>query len=153
MAESHFTCPLCIPKFPKLGIFNVFSDVNLDVKGQEFELGNGRRTSDPEEAYNCILERDFPEYNFEDGKQAEVLFTPPIYLHQRMDISMAPKGILETIIGMIFNQGTKGQIEGDHFEEHVFNCWKSFFSSVVYIIKTFMVNCPSSRTHSCKFSR
>jgi hypothetical protein len=55
---------------------------------------------------------------------------------------MAPKGILETIIGMIFNQGTKGQIEGDHFEEHVFNCWKSFFSSVVYIIKTFMVNCP-----------
>jgi hypothetical protein len=130
MAESHLTCSVCPPKFPKLGFYNAFSDVNLDVPDQEFDLGNGRKTKDQEEAYYFVLERDFPDYNFEDEKQTEVLFTPPVFVHQRMDISLTPKGIRAYTMNMIDNLGTKGKLEGDDFEEQVFNNWKSFLTSL-----------------------
>ncbi len=122
-------CSVCPPKFPKLGFYEAFSDVNLDVEGQEFDVGNGRRTKDPEEAYSLVLERDFPDFNFEDGKQSEVLFTPPVYVHQRMDISLIPEDVRVDILNSVHNKGTQGKLEGDNFEEQVFNHLKSFLAT------------------------
>ncbi len=130
MEESHLTCSVCPPKFPKLGFYEAFSDVNLDVPDQEFDLGNGKRTKDPEEAYSSVLAKDFPGYIFEDGKQKEVLFTPPVFVHQRMDISLTPEDAREEIMNKVSDPGAKGQLEGDFFEEHVFNSWKSFLTSL-----------------------
>jgi hypothetical protein len=45
-----------------------------------------------------------------------------------MDISLTPDEVRDEIMNKVSDSGAKGQLEGDFFEEQVFNSWKSFLS-------------------------
>jgi hypothetical protein len=66
MAKMDEPCKFC----DCLGFFQVFSHQNLDSRNQKFDLGNGIKTKNEIDAYNFKLQRDFPDFNFEDEKQA-----------------------------------------------------------------------------------
>jgi hypothetical protein len=99
-----------------------------DSQEQRFHLGNGKETLKEEEAYLELLQRDFPNFNFEDRKQKEILFTPPQYLHNRMDIPDTSTPEFEKMREKM-NPGCVSNIEGDDFEAFLFYSVKQFLSS------------------------
>ena len=50
-------------------------------------MGNGKNPVEEETAFSKLLEREFPQINFEDGKQERIVFAPPLYIHPRSGIA------------------------------------------------------------------
>jgi hypothetical protein len=111
-----------------LGFHEVYSHKNLDSRNQKFDLGNGTKTKKEEEAYTYLLHRDFPRYNFEDGKQEHILFTPPHYLHKRMDLPRKNTPEFKKI-SQVLNPDSISNIEAEDFEALLFYSFKSFLNN------------------------
>ena len=77
--------------------------------------GNGQKTRDQEKAYNFLLQRDFPDYNFEDGQQKKVLCTPPYFLPKRLDLPRCDQPEFE-LVQAALKPGTVSNLEADDFE-------------------------------------
>ena len=50
-------------------------------------MGNGKNPVEEELAFSKLMEREFPQITFEDGKQERIVFAPPIYIHPRSGIA------------------------------------------------------------------
>ena len=112
----------------RFGFQDAFYEENLDSPKQRFHLGNGQKTRDQEEAYSRLLQRDFPGYNFEDGEQKQILFTPPQYLHKRMDIPDTSEPEFEKNKDEL-NPGSVANIEAEDFEALLFYSVKHFLNT------------------------
>jgi len=127
---DHLTtdgCPVCVCC---IGFHDAFSGINPDSTEQTFDLGNNQTTTNVEEAFAFVLQRDFSEYQFEDDKQKEILFTPPHYLHKRMDLQELPKAEKEGIFQVIKKDkpDLMTNIESEDFEKFVFDSFKMFLT-------------------------
>jgi len=113
-----------------IGFHDAFSDVNPDSREQTFDLGNNQTTTNIEEAYAFVLKRDFSEYKFEDGKQKKILFTPPHYLHKRLDLQELPKAGKEKVFQAIKSDkpDLMTNIQSEDFEKFVFDSIKKFLT-------------------------
>ncbi len=109
-----------------LGFHTAFCDQNLDSKKQKFDLGNGKRLKDEEQAYSLLLKRDFPSYQFEDGKQNKILFTPPHYLHKKMFLKEMSYSEFEKLKVQKPNSISMENIEAEDFEANVFDSFQDF---------------------------
>ena len=75
-----------------------------------------------------LLTRDFPNFNFEDKKQEEVLFTPPHYLHQRLDLPGSSTPEFQKVEDTL-NPDTVANIRAEDFEKLVFDSFKTYLEA------------------------
>ena len=94
--------------------------------GQKFAKKSNVEFPIPLKAYSWFLARDFPDVNFEDGKQDEVLFTPYQYLYHRGDLPHSESSEFQSLKDDI-KQAVEIQIKAQEFEAKVFEAFKAFF--------------------------
>jgi len=117
--------PCC--SYSGVGLYDVYSEINTDTRAYKLKLGIEEVTLTQEDAIEHLLAREFPDLKFEDGMQKRVLFTPPFFVHKRMDLDELEPSAFKQLKEK-FKSGFLENIEADNFEAYIFYSFKEYLA-------------------------